>query len=143
MDVRVNEFLTHHRVGTISIASANGTPHSAAVHFAHATNPLKIYIVTEKKSKKTQGLLEGLSASASFVTGFSEEEWVTFQADGDIHIPRGEKELTEAKAAYYLKFPTAQANEYNSDITFLVFTPHQWKYTNLNPDPWEIISSEE
>ena len=142
MDEKVNEFLTHHRVGTISILNANGLPHSAAVHFAHATNPLKIYIVTEKKSKKAQGLLEAFSAAASFVTGFSEEEWITFQADGDVHIPNDEKELTNAKDAYYAKYPASKADENDPSLTFLIFTPAWWRYTNLNPDPWEIISSE-
>lgn len=143
MNEKVNEFLTHHRVATISIVDSNGLPHSAAIHFVHSFDPLRIFMVTEKESRKCRGLLDGLSASASFVTGFSEEEWITFQADGDIHIPRGEKELTDAKATYYLKFPTAQANEHNPDITFLVFTPHWWRYSNLNPEPWEIISSED
>lgn len=142
MDNKVQEFLTHHKVGVISIANKNGTPHGAAVHYAHSENPLRIYMVTEKDSKKCEGLLEGLSVAASFVTGFSEEEWITFQSDGDIHVPRGETELTEAKSAYYLKYPAAQANEHNESLTFLVFTPHWWRYTNLNPEPWEIISSE-
>ena len=142
MDTKVHEFLTHHRVGVISVLDLKGNPHSAAVHYAHSENPFCIFIVTEKKSRKMESLVEGLSSSASFVTGFSEEEWITFQADGDIHIPRGDTELNNAKAAYYVKFPNAQANEHNSDVTFLTFTPHWWKYTNLNPEPWETISSQ-
>ncbi|HEX7042950.1 MAG TPA: pyridoxamine 5'-phosphate oxidase family protein [Patescibacteria group bacterium] len=142
MDNKVEEFLAHHKVGVISILSPQNIPHASTVHYAHSDNPFHVYIITEKKSKKCVGLLDGLSTNASFVTGFSEEEWVTFQADGDIHIPRSEKELDEAKAAYYLKFPNALANEHNQNLTFLIFTPTSWKYTNLNPEPWEIISSE-
>lgn len=143
MDKKVYAFLAHNNIGAITVLSPDGIPHSATIHFSHSDNPFHLYMVTEKTSRKCRGLLDGLSAAASFVTGFSEKEWITFQADGDIRIPHGDKELADAKASYYLKYPNAQANEHNPNLTFLIFTPHWWRYTDLKPEPWEIISKED
>ncbi|HYK08540.1 MAG TPA: pyridoxamine 5'-phosphate oxidase family protein [Candidatus Eisenbacteria bacterium] len=141
MDQKVINFLTKHRVGALTVVNINGTPHAAVVHYAHTTDPLRIYILTEKSSKKAQGLLLGETQRAAFVVGFSEEEWVTFQAEGNIKMVLGEKALQDAQAIYYLKFPNAKHITTNSNLILLEFTTTWWRYSNLNPSPWEVIAS--
>lgn len=143
MDQKVLQFLTTHKIGVLTTVNINGTPHSATLFYAHEIDPFRIFFLTEKTSKKVQGLLNGETERAAFVTGFSEKEWITFQAEGTISIVLGEEKLQDAQAVYYLKYPNAKHIEKYPNLILLEFRLTWWRYSDITSSPWEIISSHE
>ncbi len=138
----LQEFLTSHRVCSLTTVLKDGSPHAAAVHYSHHPDPLELYVSTEKTSRKCQALLDGHPTKGSVVIGFSEEEWITLQLDGDVQAIVDPSELRTVHALHYAKHPDAE--EYKDDpvTIFLKFIPSWWRYTNYNTDPLTIISSD-
>ena len=142
MDPKILDFLTKNRVCSLTVLLPDGSPHASALHCSHKSDPLTLFFSTENTSKKTQGLLDGKSAKASVVIGFSEEEWITLQMDGDIKAVFNPEDLKSIKAIHYLKHPDSKQYENAPETLFLSFTPSWWRYTDYNTDPPSILKSE-
>lgn len=142
MDSKILGFLTKHRVCSLTTLLPDGSPHAAALHYSHKDSPLTLFFSTENTSKKCQALLGGKSTKASVVVGFSEEEWITFQMDGEVKAILEPEELKEAKTIHYPKHPDSKQYENAPETLFLSFMPHWWRYTDYNTDPPSILSSE-
>ena len=97
-------------------------------------------MMTGVASKKCQSLLEGEVGPASFVTGFSDEEWVTVQMDGEIKTVTDKDELVQIHAVYFVKNPGPEKYKDDPDTVFLKFTPNWYRYTEFKPKHKEISS---
>ncbi len=142
MKEKLAQFLTTHRVCSLTTLLPDGTPHAAALHYSHTEDPLTLYFSTEKSSRKCQGILNGESVMGSVVIGFSEEEWVTLQMDGEVTAVSDDAVLKKAHAIHYSKHPNSEKYKDDPETLFLAFSPTWWRYTDYNTDPLTIISSE-
>lgn len=142
MESKILVFLEKHRIGSLTVLLKNSSPHAAAVHFSHKSEPLQLFISTTKESKKCEALLDGSLVKASVVIGFSEEEWKTLQLDGEIKAIFDREELRQAKEIHYKKHPKAEQYENDPETIFLVFTPKWWRFSDYNTAPPTISSSD-
>ncbi len=142
MDQRVIEFLKKNRVSVLSTMLPDGYPHGATLHYSHQENPLEFYFSTENNSRKCQALLDGKAVKGSLVIGFSEEEWITLQMDGEVQAILDAEELKTAKSIHYPKHPNSQKFENDPATIFLKFTPKWWRYTDYNTDPYTLLASD-
>ena len=142
MDTRIIDFLTKHRVCALTTLLPDGSPHSAALHYSHTENPLALYFSTENTSRKCQGLLQGQTVTGSLVIGFSEEEWITLQMDGEVKAISNSEELKNIHEIHYTKHPNSEKYKNEPETIFLTFVPSWWRYTDYNTDPVTILSSE-
>lgn len=140
MNPKILDFLANHRVGALTTLLNNGSPHAAALHYSHNSHPLELYFSTENTSIKCQALLDGNSTKASFVVGFSEQEWVTLQMDGEVIAVKDREELKAAQSIHYLKHPDSEKYKDAPATIFLKFTPRWWRYTDYNTEPPTILS---
>lgn len=138
----IQEFLTSHRVCSLATLLKDGSPHAAALHYSHHPDLLELYFSTEKTSRKCQALLDGHSIRGSVVIGFSEDEWITLQMDGDVQAIVDLNELHAVHVVHYAKHPDAEQYKNDPATIFLKFNPSWWRYTNYNTAPVTIISSE-
>ena len=141
MDVRVQEFLSRQRVCVLTTLLLDGSPHGATLHFSHKDTPFELYVGTTRESRKVEALLSGDSIKAAMVIGFSEEEWKTIQLDGEVQIAKDD-ELESIHTIHYEKHPQARRYKASDETVFLKFTPYWWRFSDLNSDPPDIISSE-
>lgn len=123
MDKKVFDFLTKHRVCSLTTLLPDGSPHAAALHFSHKENPLTLYFSTENTSRKTTGLLKGEVVKGSVVVGFSEEEWITLQMDGEVKAILDKAELAEVHKVHYAKHPTSEKYKDEPATIFFGFYP--------------------
>ncbi len=142
MEQKILEFLSTHRVCSLTTLLKDGTPHAAAVHYSHNVEPLELFFSTDKTSKKCQDLLTGNSTKASVVVGFSEEEWKTLQMDGKLRAVAGTDELQHIHPLHYLKHPEAAKYKNDPDTIFLKFTPTWWRYSDYTTEPLTVIASD-
>ena len=141
MDSKIIAFLTSHRVCSLTTLLLEGSPHGAALHYSHQEDPLLLYFSTENTSRKVEALLNGKSAKASVVIGFSEEEWITLQMDGEVTVVNNDQ-LKEVHKIHYAKHPDSAKYKDDPETIFLAFTPTWWRYTDYNTTPLTILSSE-
>lgn len=141
MKTKIFEFLAKHRVCSLTTLLNDGSPHAAALHYSNKNEPLELYFSTENTSLKTQALLDGKSTKASVVIGFSEEEWITLQMDGEIKTVLDENELSAIHVIHYAKIPDAERYKDEKTTIFLKFIPRWWRFTDYNIDPPLIIAS--
>lgn len=134
-DKKVLDFLTNHRVCSLTTLLKDKSPHAAALHYSHSNEPLELYFSTENTSRKCEALLEGKSTQASVVIGFSEEEWITVQMDGEVSVVSEPKELRTIQSIHYAKHSTSAKYKDDSATMFLKFTPKWWRYTDYNTNP--------
>jgi general stress protein 26 len=142
-DQKVLDYLNKNRVGVLVTLLKDGTPHGAALHYSQKDNPLEIYFSTESTSRKCQALNNGKPGKASLVVGFSEEEWITLQMDGEIQAILDKNELKKVQEIHYTKHPNSEKFKNDPTTIFLKFTPGWFRYTDYNTKPSTIISSEE
>lgn len=140
MDQKVLDFIRNHRVCSLTVLLSDGTPHAAAMHYSHTEEPLIFYFSTDKTYRKSEALLTGQRVKASMVIGFNEEEWLTLQLEGAIHIMQDEDETKRIKTIHYQKNPSSKQFESLPTTIFLVFTPTWWRFTDFNTEPPSIIS---
>ncbi|HEX6977207.1 MAG TPA: pyridoxamine 5'-phosphate oxidase family protein [Patescibacteria group bacterium] len=140
MDNKVIDILNKERSCALSISLSDNTPHTSCMVFAYKKDPLEIYFLTDKDSKKMEPLLNGLPAKASFVLGFDEKNMITLQTDGEIRMEEDRGKIEEIRKIYFEKYPDHKRYE-NEGSCYLVFTPIWWRYTDFNPVPNLIISS--
>lgn len=141
MDKKILDFLAKHRVSSLTTLLKDGSPHASALHYSHNENPLEIYFSVDNTSLKCQGLLEGKPSKSSVIIGFSEEEWITLQMDGDVIVISDKEELKTVQDRHYTKHPNSAAFKDVPTTIFLKFTPRWWRYTDYNTNPYAIISS--
>ena len=141
MDDKVLDFLKSNRVCCLATQLKDGSPHTAALHFSHTLDPFALYFSTQNSSRKYQALAEGKSVKGSVTVGFSEQEWITLQMDGEVSTVSDPEELKSAKAIHYPKHPKSQEFENNPATVFLMFTPTWWRYTDINTHPATYINS--
>lgn len=138
MDPRIKSFLERHRVLVLSVLLKDGTPYSATCHYAFNSDGHFI-ILTEKTSKKCEGLDFSKLNPASIAVGFSEEEWVEFQATGSVVVVPSESPMyQDLKKDYEGKFGST-LNLNDVDVFFL-FDIKQSRYTEFKRDPMVILT---
>ena len=142
MHKKVLDFLTKHRVCSLTTLLPDGLPHAAALHFSHKNEPLEMYFSTENTNRKCKGLLKGETVKGSVVVGFSEEEWITFQMDGEVTAVLDKSELKKVHKIHYPKHPDSEKYKDEQATIFLKFVPKWWRYTDYNTKPETILSSE-
>lgn len=142
MDKRALDFLGKHRIGSLAVLLKKDSPHASTMHYSHSNNPLEIYFMTENTSKKCEALLDGKSQKASFVTGFSEEEWITLQMDGEVSVVIDKRKLEKIHEVHFEKHPEPKKWKDDPATLFLVFKPTWWRYTEYKPN-FFVLSSEE
>ena len=142
MNQKIFDFLKNHRVSVVSTLRSDGSPHAAALHYSHKESPLTLYFSTENTSRKCQALLDGKPGKASVIVGFSEEEWITLQMDGEVRAILDKNELKKVHAIHYPKHPNSEKYKDDPATIFLAFTPSWWRYTDYNTKPITIVSSE-
>ncbi|MBW7944828.1 pyridoxamine 5'-phosphate oxidase family protein [Patescibacteria group bacterium] len=134
--------LDKHPVCSLTTLLKDGSPHAAAVHFSYSAEPLELYFSTSRTSKKCEALLDGSATKASVALGFSEEEWLTLQLDGEIKSVTDPAELSRIQTIHYAKHPRAAKFKDDPETLFLKFTPTWWRYTDYNTVPETVVSSE-
>ncbi len=142
MDNTVQTFLKSHRVSVLGVGQEDGKVHSATLHCAHLVDPLSFFFMTEKDSKKCVSLLDGKETYASLVVGFSEEDFVTFQAEGNVVIVTEERQHVSYVEAYMHKYPSRTERKNNPNNVLLQFTPSWWRYRDYKSKPFLEINSD-
>ena len=138
MDPKIKNFLERHRVLVLSVLLKDGTPYSATCHYAFNQDG-HVIILTEKTTKKCSGLDFSKLNPASIAVGFSEEEWVEFQATGSIVVvPSKSPMYMDLKKDYEEKFKTT-LNLDETDV-FLLFDIKQGRYMEFKRDPVVILT---
>lgn len=142
MDNRILDFLTKHRICSLTTILPSGTPHAAALHFSHSENPFMLYFSTQNSSRKCQGLLNGETVQGAVVVGLSEEEWITVQMEGNVKAISDKTELGKIHQIHYSKHPHSEKYKNDPETLFLAFVPTWWRYTDYNTKPITLLSSE-
>jgi general stress protein 26 len=141
VDGKIVAFLEKHRVCSLTTMLPDNIPHAAALHYSTNGDLFELYFSTEKSSKKCEGLLSGKTVKSSLVVGFSEEEWVTLQMDGEVEVV-SDNDLEKVQKIHYARHPNSAKYKDKPETIFLKFTPKWWRYTDYNTDPLTIISSD-
>ena len=89
------------------------------------------------------GLLKGESGRASAVVGFSDDELITLQMDGEDIVATGEADLGNIQGVHFEKHPKMRKYLEDPAYIFLKFTPGWWRYTDYNTKPTTILTQEE
>lgn len=133
------EFLRENRIGVIATLLPDGAPHGATVHYAQTEGVLRLYVLTERSSRKCSGLLEGGVKRASFVIGFV-EGGATLQFDGAVRLITDATEFENAKQVYRSKFDTKDEFFADPDAVLLELTPDWWQFTDYRVSPKQRAS---
>jgi general stress protein 26 len=141
MDQHVLSFLSNHRVSVLTTLLADGSPHAAALHYSHISDPLTLYFTSKRTSRKMQALVSGNVVKAALVIGMSDEEWKTLQMEGEVKLV-SQEEIERIQDIHYRKHPNAQEFKNKPETVFLQFTPTWWRYTDFSTEPLTSFSSE-
>ena len=87
-------------------------------------------------------VLEKKTTLASVVIGFSEEEWISLQMDGQLRVASLEDEIGTIKTIHYAKIASSKEFENEPGTMFLVFKPLWWRYTDFNTEPPTVFLKE-
>lgn len=148
MNSTVYNFLKDNRVSTLTTLLSDNMPHAAALHYSHIedinneTHPFKLYFSVDSEQRKSQQLNQTGTSKAAVVIGFSEEQWLTLQCEGDVKIVKDKQEIKKIQKLHYAKHPNSEEFKDYPTTIFLEFTPTWWRYTDFNTDPLTIYSSE-
>jgi len=134
MDPKVLDYLSQERMSVLATAFADGSPHTAAMHFVYKDKAL--YFSTHFGNRKLDGLNAG-HTQASVCIGFSETDWTTLQMDGHIEKP----DPVSTKSLILSKYPESEKYMDPSTV-FLKFTPRWYRYTDFKVTPPAIIESD-
>ena len=133
MDPKIKNFLDRHRILVLSTLLKDGTPYCATCHYAFNEDG-HIIILTDKNSRKCEGLDFGKLNPASITIGFSEEEWIEFQSTGKLTVVPSQSPIyNDLKSDYEKKFKTTLDLD-NSDV-FLIFDIQWGRYMEFKRDP--------
>jgi general stress protein 26 len=139
IDQKIINFIEKHRIGVLTTLLPDGRPHSASMHVASRNEPLTFIFFTKKDSRKCSHLETNKKYPASLVIGFSEEEFIELQLEGDIEKIDKNNSI-EAEKVFASKFAGAKLDD---EHIVLSFSPNWWRYTEFRPKPYTIISSED
>ncbi len=131
MTQEIEDFLTTSRIGVLAVLLKDGSPHAATVHYSHQNKPLTLYVSTRGNSRKCEALSDNNSIKAAFVIGFSEDDMLTLQMDGDVRKATSE-ELEAIYTLHYKKHPHAEQYKDKPETTFLIFTPTWWRFSDYS-----------
>ena len=138
MDPRMKNFLERHRVLALSVLLKDGSPYTAICHYALNSDG-HFLILTEKTTRKCSGLDFSKFNPASIAVGFSEEEWVEFQATGVLSVVSMQSPMyNDLKKNYEEKFKTT-LNLDENDV-FLLFDLKEARYMEFKRDPMVILT---
>lgn len=134
------EFLQTQRVCVFALEMLDGSPHGAAMHFAHVEEPFTFIFQTDRVYRKSEALLGKSECRATLVIGFEEgKQSKTFQLDG-IAQNISENE-TDLKEKYFEKFPKKKAKD-GPESVFFKFTPTWWRFTDWSgPEGKKVLHS--
>ena len=135
---RIGELLAMldaHRVGVLATLRADGEPHAAVMHFSVVRERQELLFSTDRNSVKVSGIAQ--HPRAAFASGWSEEEWKTFQVRGRIRVA-ADAELPAAHACHYAKHPQSAAFKDDPNTVFLILTADWIRYSDLGTLPEQI-----
>lgn len=132
MDRKVVSFLDKHRISVLTTILPDGTPHSASLHYANSVDPLYFIFWTGRKTRKCAHFEEGKKYPSSLAIGFSEEEFVTIQMEGQISIV-SKKDIDSSYKVYQAKFEGSAKYNGDKDDVLLKFVPKWWRYSEFKP----------
>ncbi len=141
MNIKAFNYLQKNRVGCLAVTLPDGAPHAATVHYSDTTDPLVIYIQTGKGTKKGEALSSGEALAASFVVGFSEEEWITLQLDGKARLLKTDEEIAQFQTTHYAKNPEAEKHA-GSSTAYIEFRPTWYRFSDFNTEPVTSVEEE-
>lgn len=127
--------LDTHRVGVVAMLRPSGDPHAAVMHFSVNLGRREVLFSTDRNSVKVSGIAE--HDRAAFATGWSEDDWRTFQLRGTIRAA-SDLELPDAHACHYAKHPQSAAFKDDPNTVFLVLRPDWVRYSDLGVAPEHI-----
>lgn len=142
MNEKALSYLADNKICVLATQLPDGAPHAATVHYAHAENPLRLVVLTERGTRKCSGLLDGAPRSGSAVIGFDEGSKVTLQMDGSVRLLADEAEKAAAHAAYAAKFDREDKKKFlaDPDAVFLEFAPSWWQFSDYRGEERERSS---
>ncbi|HTK03804.1 MAG TPA: pyridoxamine 5'-phosphate oxidase family protein [Alphaproteobacteria bacterium] len=136
MDKRIVDFIKKNRISVLTTVLPDGTPHSAAMHFAMRDEPFEFVFFTKEVSRKCKHFKIDEKYPASLVVGFDEKEMVEFQSEGSIEkVNQTESKLGEETFA--TKFKGAKLD---SEHIVLEYVPTWWRYTEFKPKKFVLES---
>jgi uncharacterized protein YhbP (UPF0306 family) len=138
MNQEILEYIKSQRISVLAIERPDGSVHAATIHFAHSENPFVFFFVTERGSRKCEGLLDKETQKASLVIGFDESNMKTFQADGEVKLVT-EEYGSLFSTTYLGKFPDREKRMDDARNAFLVFIPTWWRFTDWTKPEGKLI----
>jgi general stress protein 26 len=143
MKPEILTYIQSQKVGVLAVEMLDGSPHAAAIHFAHTENPLVFYFETSKLTRKAEPVIGREISRASFVIGSDPSNMQTFQVDGEVRLV-AEEEKENFMDVYFGKFPNKKEKSLsNPNAIFLIFTPKWWRFTEWKkPEGKVAISSD-
>lgn len=142
MDNRILDFLSKHSVCSFTTLLADGAPHAAAMHFSFSPEPPRLYFLTNNTSRKMAGLLKGETRPSAVVVGFSDEELITLQIDGQVTAIADGAKIASLQEIHFAKHPKSRKYAGDPTYIFLELVPTWWRFTDYNTKPATILSSE-
>lgn len=141
-DASILEYLTTQRIGVLSVAMMDGSPHAATVHFAHGEEPTIFFFETNRGYRKAEPLLGRETTHASFVVGVDESNLRTLQLDGEVRLIRpGEKRRFDE--IYLGKFPNKKEKSLDPNFISFMLIPTWWRFTDWTRPEGKIILTSE
>lgn len=137
---KVHDFVQSHRVGVLAMTTEESGVHAATMHYAEQLEPLELFFLTDRNTKKCEAFARQKDRKAAVVIGFSEEEWTTMQMEGEARLLENESEIAAGWKIYGEKFPERVKFKDDEESVLIKFTPSWWKYSVVKPEP-EVIES--
>lgn len=138
MNREILDYIKSQRVCVLSVEMMDGSPHAAAVHFAHQDNPLMFFFETNKTYRKSEALFGREETRASVVIGTNEADMKTFQMDGIARLIKGnEADLYEK--IYHGKFPEKKDKAHGPNYVKFVFIPTWWRWTDWTKPEGKLV----
>jgi general stress protein 26 len=122
----------------LAVETADGSPHAATVHFAHAEDPFAFYFETHSESRKGGALLAKEEVRASLVVGSNENDLRTLQLDGTLSILSADQRAL-FDGVYLGKFPEKTEKLTDPKFLTLTFVPQWWRFTDWTAPQGKII----
>ncbi len=139
MDEKITNFLGKHRISVLTTILPDGMPHSASLHFANSNEPFEFLFITERTSRKCAHFEFDKKYPSSLVVGFSEEEFVEFQAEGDVYLVNDKQDMSDSYKVYGSKFDDAEEDK-SGKLILLKFVPRWWRYSEFKPKLFTLES---
>jgi general stress protein 26 len=134
-DPRIIQFVGKHRIAVLSVEMPDGSIHSATVHYSHKADPFQLCFSTKNDSRKFEAVSAQGACKAAVTIGFSEEEWMTLQLDGELTLVVEPAEIEAVNAVHFTKYPEYRKYETDSSRVRIVFIPHWYRFSDFRAEP--------